>query len=225
MKLAFVCVGAGRGDRFGADKLAEKIGSRTVFSCAIAALTAAVPEAPVVAVVASRSLELWRNSMAEEFPGVRLVCGGERRQDSVRLGVEAAAVEGADVVAIHDGARPLVDELDVRAVVEALGTADGAILVARIMDTIKMVGGDGLVTETVVRGGLRLALTPQVFRVASLERAWNEHKEELEWTDESALLESSGLQVRTVVARYPNPKVTTWSDLEMVRALAGEADE
>lgn len=223
MKLAFVCVGAGRGDRFGADKLAENIGSCTVFSRSIAALAGAVPGAPVVAVVASRSLEHWRSLLVEDFPGARLVCGGERRQDSVRLGVEAAAVEGADVVAIHDGARPLVDERDVRAVVEALGTADGAILVARIMDTIKMVGGDGRVTETVVRDGLRLALTPQVFRVASLERAWNENKEELEWTDESALLESSGLQVRTVVARYPNPKVTTQSDLEMVRALAGEA--
>ncbi len=65
-----------------------------------------------------------------------------------------------------------------------------------------------MVVETVIREGLRLALTPQVFRVASLKAAWNEHKEELEWTDESALLESSGLQVRTVVARFPNPKMT-----------------
>ncbi len=130
VKLAFVCVGAGRGARYGADKLGRKDRHANGFFVVRSLLSRLCPEAPVVAVVASRSLDFWRNAMAEEFPGAPGL-RWERRQDSVRLGVEAAAAEGADVVAIHDAARPLVETSDVRAVVEALGTADGAILVAR----------------------------------------------------------------------------------------------
>lgn len=220
MNLAFVCVGAGRGARYGADKLAEKIGTRSVFGSSIAALVKACPEAPVIAVVAEGRLDFWCERQPLEFPAARLISGGTRRQDSVRLGVEAAAADGADVVAVHDAARPLVDPRDVEEVLLALGDADGAILTAEVSDTVKRVSEDGMVVDTVIREDLRLALTPQVFRVESLKAAWKMKGRVDEWTDESALLESVSMRVRSIAARFPNPKITTTSDLQVIRMLA-----
>jgi len=218
-KLCFVCVGAGRGSRFGGDKLAQALGGRTVFEAALGALVAAIPTAPLVVVVAPERLQAWRNRLRPDFPEALLVGGGARRQDSVRAGVEAAIALGAEVVAIHDAARPLVNARDVVSVVDGLGGADGAILTARVSDTVKRITSDDLVTGTMDRDGLRLALTPQVVRVACLLKAWETAGGNSEWTDESALLENAGMRVRSVVARHPNPKITTPSDLHEIRAL------
>ncbi len=219
-KLCFVCVGAGRGSRFGGDKLAQALGDRTVLEAALGALVTAFPAAPLVVVVAPERLQDWRTRLRPDFPEALLVGGGERRQDSVRAGVDAAIALGAEVVAIHDAARPLVDPRDVVSVVNGLGGADGAILTARVSDTVKEVGEDDLVVGTLDREGLRLALTPQVFRVASLQKAWETTGGESERTDESSLLEIAGMRVSSVIARHPNPKVTTLSDLHEIRALA-----
>ena len=131
-----------------------------------------------------------------------------------------AAEGGADVVAVHDGARPLVDPNDVKGVVWALGSAAGSVLVAPVADTVKRIDGAGQVLETVPRQDLRLALTPQVFRVAALIRAWREVDFQQEWTDESTMLESLGMPVRSVLAQRPNPKLTTDHDISLIRALA-----
>jgi 2-C-methyl-D-erythritol 4-phosphate cytidylyltransferase len=222
-RLCFVCVGAGLGSRFGGEKLAQPLGGRSVFSAALGALEAADPAAGLMVVVAPENLRVWRDRLAPDFPRARFIGGGARRQDSVHAGVKAAIELGAEVVAIHDAARPLVDPRDVQNVVRGLGGADGAILTARASDTIKRIDPNGLVAETVDREKLRLALTPQVFRVASLETAWRAAGSGGEWTDESALLESVGMKVLSIAARYPNPKVTTAADLAVIRALAGIA--
>jgi 2-C-methyl-D-erythritol 4-phosphate cytidylyltransferase len=219
MNLALICVGAGRGERYGGDKLAEPLGDRTVLEVALAALLRAFPHAPLFVVVAAQRLAAWHDRIGASFPGAQLVAGGARRQDSVRAGVERAAEEGADVVAVHDGARPLVDAADVKGVVWALGSAAGAVLVAPVSDTVKRIDGAGQVLETVPRQDLRLAQTPQVFRVTALTRAWQEADFGREWTDESAMLESLGMAVRSVVAERPNPKLTTDQDLALIRAL------
>jgi 2-C-methyl-D-erythritol 4-phosphate cytidylyltransferase len=218
-----VCVGAGQGSRFGGDKLGQNIGDGTVFALALGGLVAAFPAAPLIVVVPSEHLEMWRDRLCEAFPTAMFVAGGERRQDSVRAGVEAAVGLGAETVVIHDAARPLVDPRDVQCVVGGLGGADGVVLTSRACDTVKRVTPNGLVAETLDRETLRMALTPQVFRVASLETAWSAAGSGGEWTDESALLERAGMRVLSVVARYPNPKITTKADLAVIRALAGAA--
>jgi 2-C-methyl-D-erythritol 4-phosphate cytidylyltransferase len=223
MNLAFVCVGAGRGVRFGGDKLVEKLGRRTVLETAIVALQRAEPTALTVVVVENSKVESWRDFLSPEFPQVRVVGGGDRRQDSVRAGVLFAAQAGAEVVAVHDAVRPLVDEADVRAVIAALSGASGAILTSRIVDTVKRVDGDDTVVDTIPRERLRFALTPQVFRVSTLMEVWERSDLTRTWTDEAALLEAAGLRVRAVLARHPNPKVTTGADLQIVRAMVERA--
>jgi 2-C-methyl-D-erythritol 4-phosphate cytidylyltransferase len=135
------------------------------------------------------------------------------------VGVEKAAAQGADVVLVHDAARPLVHPDDIRGVVLALGDADGAILSTPISDTVKRTARDGFVIGTVSRDDLRLAQTPQVFHVSSLVEAWRTVDPAHEWTDESALLELAGMTVRSAVAGHPNPKLTTESDLRLLQAL------
>jgi 2-C-methyl-D-erythritol 4-phosphate cytidylyltransferase len=219
MKLALICVGSGDGTRFGGDKLEKRLGHRTVFAAALAALTRAFPEAPAVVVVPKPRLEFWHGQLSTEYPGALFVAGGSRRQDSVRVGVEKAAAHGAEVVVVHDAARPLVHPDDVRGVVLALGDADGAILSTPVPDTVKRTAPDGSVIGTVSRDDLRLAQTPQVFHVASLVDAWHTVDPAQEWTDESALLELAGMRVRSVVAGHPNPKLTTEPDLRLLQAL------
>jgi 2-C-methyl-D-erythritol 4-phosphate cytidylyltransferase len=172
-------------------------------------------------VVTAQRLDKWRRRFSKSSPTVELVEGGVRRQDSVRAGVERAAQLGADVVVVHDAARPLVDPRDVKGVVWALGEAAGSVLVARVADTVKRVDSAGLVLDTIPRQDLRLALTPQVFRVSALFRAWDEADFHREWTDESAMLESIGMPVRSVVAQRSNPKLTTEEDLMLIRAMIG----
>jgi 2-C-methyl-D-erythritol 4-phosphate cytidylyltransferase/2-C-methyl-D-erythritol 2,4-cyclodiphosphate synthase len=218
-----VCVGGGRGERFGGDKLAADLGGRPVLAVTLAALRAACPSARLVAVLPADRLETWRRRLVGEPPGLELVAGGLRRQDSVRAGVEAAATAGAEVVAVHDAARPLVAAADVRRTVAGLAGADGAVLCGVVHDTVKRVAPDGRVVATIERDALRLAQTPQVVWVAALRRAWEVLDPDVELTDEAAMLEAAGLLVRAVDASSPNPKLTTADDLAVIRALL-EAD-
>jgi 2-C-methyl-D-erythritol 4-phosphate cytidylyltransferase len=217
--LALVCVGGGSGRRFGGDKLAIRLGSRTVFATALNALCSGHPEAPLVVVAPAAAVKRWQAELGAMFPKAVFVAGGALRQDSVRAGVERAADLGAEVVAVHDAARPVVHPDDVRGVVEGLGQADAAILCRRVDDTVKRVGDDDMVRATVPREDLRLSLTPQVFRVESLRWAWDQAEAGSVWTDEAALLEEFGMSVRTVEAVYPNPKLTTIQDLSLLQAL------
>ena len=189
---------------------------------ALTALRRAFSDAALVVAVPAHRLEPWRALIAASFPDAELVAGGRLRQDSVRAGVERAVAGGAEVVVVHDAARPLVDADDAKGVVRALGSAAGAVLCAKVDDTVKRVDDDGLVVDTVDRDRLRLAQTPQVFRVTALLRAWREVDPSRIWTDEAAMLESLGLPVRSVVAERANPKLTTADDLRLIRLLLEE---
>jgi 2-C-methyl-D-erythritol 4-phosphate cytidylyltransferase len=214
-----VCVAAGRGARFGADKLAESLGRSTVLETALKALEGVLPDAPMVVVVSAERLPEWSRRLQVSFPAARLVIGGPRRQDSVRCGVELARELGVDIVVVHDAARPLVAAEDVRGVVWALGDSDGAVLSSVVLDTVKRIDESGLILETVNRDQLRLAQTPQVFRIDALVEAWSRADREREFSDEAALLEWAGMTVRSVVANHPNPKLTRPSDLALMRGV------
>ncbi len=204
--------------RFGGDKLAERLGASTVLECSLRRLHEAFPEAPLLVVVGRERLDFWRRELLTGYPDIIVVAGGARRQDSVRYGVSAVPADCTTVL-IHDGARPLVHVDDVRAVVDGLGDASGAILCSQVADTVKKAAPDGTVASTIPRAELRLALTPQVFRRAALERVWSEGDFDREWTDESAMVEARGLSVRLVMARHANPKLTTTADLAVLEAL------
>lgn len=215
-KLAFVIAAAGSSRRFGSDKVSEMLAGRTVLECSIASLRKAIPDTPVVVVVAPERVTHWRAILNS----CEVIAGGPRRQDSVRLGVERAAESGAEIVAVHDGARPLVHPTDIVKVIEALGDGAAAILCEGVFDTVKRVDVDGMIIETIDRDHLRLAQTPQVFRVAALQAAWRNQDSSRAFSDEASMIEAGDGGVRCVVADFPNPKLTISGDLELVRLMA-----
>jgi 2-C-methyl-D-erythritol 4-phosphate cytidylyltransferase len=133
----------------------------------------------------------------------------------VRAGVEA--LEGATIVAVHDGARPLVTP-DLIAQGVTLARAHGAALCATpARDTIKQVEGDPpVVRATIDRSGVWLAQTPQVFARDLLLRA---HAQSIEATDDAALVEALGHEVRVYDGGTWNMKVTSQEDLIVAEAL------
>ena len=215
--LAVVIAAAGRSVRFGSDKLAASLGGATVLERSVGALRAALPTSPMVVVVDDDRVDHWRESLSS----CEVIAGGPRRQDSVLLGIDRAAELGSEIVAVHDGARPLIHPDDVIKVIDALGGGAAAILCGGVSDTVKRIDGDDVIVETIDRDCLRLAQTPQVFRVAALRQAWKTQDASRDFSDEAAILEAGGCEVRVVVANHPNPKLTTLGDLELMRLMVG----
>jgi len=153
---------------------------------------------------------------------VAVVPGGERRQDSVLLGMKQAP-EGFDgVVLVHDAARPLVDVALVEAVAREAAGAGAALPVLPVVDTVKRVR-DGLVVETLDRGELGAAQTPQGFRFALLVEAYEAAaRDRVTLTDEAMAVERLGAPVRAVPGSPRNRKITTPEDLAWAEGvLAG----
>jgi len=165
---------------------------------------------------AGRLLAPW--APAKLGPVVR---GGERRQDSVRAGL--AAVGDADLVAVHDAARPLVTPALVARVIDVAARTGAAVAAIRVEDTIKREDAAGLVRETVDRSGLWRVQTPQVFRTDWLVEAYDRaDRQGLSVTDDAGLVEAAGRAVTLVPGEAINFKVTTAEDLALAgRLLAG----
>lgn len=155
-----------------------------------------------------------------EFPeGVTVVEGGAERMDSVRRGLEAVP-EAADVVLIHDAARPLVTRAVVDRVLTAAAGGVGAIAAVPVADTLKRVGEEGVIEETVDRAGLWRAQTPQGFpRTLILEAHRAAAGAGGAATDDAALVERRGGRVVVVEGDARNLKVTRPEDLSLARLL------
>jgi 2-C-methyl-D-erythritol 4-phosphate cytidylyltransferase len=151
---------------------------------------------------------------------VRAVCvGGDRRQDSVRIGLERLPL--VEWVVVHDGARPCLSEDLVRQGLEAARETGAAIPVVVPKDTVKEVDDQGMVTRTLPRERLGLAQTPQVFRRELLMAAHRAVTATV--TDDAAMVEMLGHRVRAFPGSYANIKVTTPEDLALAEALLARA--
>jgi len=203
-------VAAGEGNRFGGQKQFAELAGRAVVSMALEAARSV--SSGVVVVVPPSIPEAEFESFAEADHVVR---GGRTRADSVRAGL-AAVPQEAEIVVVHDAARPLAPpglfEAVVRAVCEG---ADGAVPALRVADTLKRVEGD-VVVATVPRDDLVAVQTPQAFRAEVLRRA---HAGSHDATDDAALLERLGAIVRVVKGEPSNLKLTEPEDLVVLEAL------
>ncbi|MCS7182969.1 MAG: 2-C-methyl-D-erythritol 2,4-cyclodiphosphate synthase [Thermoanaerobaculum sp.] len=216
-QMGVVVAAAGSSRRFGSDKLAVPLRGMTVLQRAVACLRSALPQVPTVVVVRPEDLPARREELTQWGP-LRVVPGGAQRQDSVRHGVEALDLDDEALVVIHDGARPFVPPEDVRRVVQAAQGCGAAVLAAPVGDTVKEVTDQGEVVRTWPRERLVRSLTPQVFRVGLLRRAWAAAGGE-SWTDEAALLESQGFKVMAVPGDPRNLKVTQPEDVSLLAGL------
>ncbi len=207
MRVWAVVVAAGRGARYGAPKQYEALGGRRVLDWALDA-AAARAEGVVLVVPPGRD--------ADAEPGAdRVVPGGDTRSASVRAGL-AAVPEAADVVLVHDAARPLAPPEVFDAVLDAVAAgADGAVPGVPVTDTVKRVAPDGTVLETLDRGALVAVQTPQAFRAAALRAG---HAAAGEASDDAALVEAAGGRVVVVPGAAAAAKLTEPGDLPTLEA-------
>jgi 2-C-methyl-D-erythritol 4-phosphate cytidylyltransferase len=196
-----IVVAAGAGTRFGGAKQFAELGGRRVADWAIEAATAA-SDGVIVVVPPGTPLE------------PRTVVGGRTRADSVRCGL-AAVPPDAEIILVHDAARPFAGADLFAAVVAAVRSgADGAVPAVPVADTVKQVDAAGVVVATPPRASLVAVQTPQGFRAASLRRA---HAGGGEGTDDAALVEADGGHVVVVAGDPANRKVTVADDLAWAR--------
>jgi 2-C-methyl-D-erythritol 4-phosphate cytidylyltransferase len=148
-----------------------------------------------------------------------VVAGGQTRAASVRAGLAAVPGE-ADIVVVHDAARPLATPALFEAVVRAVQEgADGAVPGLQPADTIKTTNGQ-VVTGTLDRLRLVAVQTPQAFAAPVLRRA---HEGDPEASDDAALVEAAGGRVVVVPGEEANAKITTQHDLLVARAFIAGA--
>ncbi len=211
-----IVVAAGQGQRFGGAKQFADLGGRSVLDWAVAAVRAVA--GGVVVVVPAEVLE--DAGLLARLPVVEaVVAGALTRSGSVRAGL-AAVPASAEVVVVHDAARPLATAALCRAAVAALADGDAGVAAAvaavPVVDTVKRVV-DGVVVATLDRTELVAVQTPQAFRAAWLRRA---HEGEPEASDDAALVERAGGRVRIVLGEEANAKLTHAGDLERARRWA-----
>jgi 2-C-methyl-D-erythritol 4-phosphate cytidylyltransferase len=205
-----IVVAGGAGQRFGDQKQFSLLGGRPVLEWAVQACRGC--SAGVVLVLPAGLDDPDLHGADVTVPG------GPTRADSVRCGL-AAVPESAEVIVVHDAARPLASPALFGAVIDAVtgGGAVGAVPGVPPSDTIKSVDGAGNVTATLNRATLVAVQTPQAFRAAVLRRAHEEAGPDA--TDDAMLVEALGGRVRVVPGDPRNLKITTPDDLGAAERL------
>ncbi len=141
----------------------------------------------------------------------KIVAGGNTRAESVYNGLKLIAAESAEIIAVHDGARPLVASAEIVKTIEKARETGAACLVAAVTDTIKEVA-NGEIVATIDRAKLRRALTPQCFRHEILKQAFENADLSAAATDECFLVEKIGYKIAVVEGSAKNIKITTRED-------------
>ena len=213
--IAILIVAAGKGERSGRSgpKQYEPLAGQPMLQRAISAFAGR----PVRVVIGPGQEALYCTALGPGAPPP--IIGGARRQDSVRLGLEAMAGDPPDFVLIHDAARPLVSRAVIEAVIAALEKgADGAVPMLAVTDTLRRKQGTAWVT--VPREGLERAQTPQGFKFTAILKAHRDHARD-DATDDVAIAGMAGLAVEAVQGEETNLKVTTEKDFALAEKLLG----
>jgi 2-C-methyl-D-erythritol 4-phosphate cytidylyltransferase len=217
-----VIVAAGRGERFGSDQPKQ-------FTPVCGKPLALWAIEPFLTHPAIRGLSLvvppefaadppeWMARLSDD--GVTIVAGGAERTDSVRLGLATVPAD-VEFVAVHDGARPLIEQEGISRVLAGAGPRRGAVAGRRVTDSLKEADAEGRVLRAVSRDRLWRAETPQVFPPELLIDVHREAEADgVHESDCAALCERYGVEVVMIEIAEANPKVTRAEDVDLVAAL------
>ena len=221
-KVGVVVVAAGTSSRMnGTDKQVADLRGQPVFLRCLEIFEASDAVDAVSVVFSDSNIGVGRAAI--ESAGLKKVVatitGGARRQDSVRLGIDALEVAAGEMdwLAIHDGARPFVDDDMLRRGLDAATKTGAAVAAVRVKDTIKDVASGGAVVATPDRARLWAVQTPQVFRASLLKGAHRDVTDDV--TDDASMVERTGGKVTVFEGDYDNIKITTPGDLGMAESI------
>lgn len=220
MKTTVVVVAAGMGSRMGADKTKQliEIKGKPILWYTLNVFEQIHQIDDVVLVVREKEKLHIKESIIDAFGLMKvrcLVAGGAERSESVYNGIKACV--NADVIMIHDGARPFVDAASVSRLFDALETHDAAILGIPVKDTVKSVDNNREVTHTYDRKSLWAVQTPQAFKASLIRDAYKKGLTSHQlFYDDAMLVELSGdCPVVMVMGDETNIKITTPFDLAL----------
>jgi 2-C-methyl-D-erythritol 4-phosphate cytidylyltransferase len=214
-----IIVAAGSGTRFNSEipKQFVELAGKPLIVHTIERFEAAETIDSIVLVLAPERLHEF-GSISDNFGFRKLtsvVAGGETRAESARNGL-IAVPDATEIVAVHDGARPLVSPDEIDATVQKASETGAACLVAPVTDTIKEIRG-GEIAATLDRTQLRHALTPQAFRLEVLRAAFENTALDDSITDECFLVETLGHPIAVVEGSPRNIKITQPDDLKIAQ--------
>ncbi len=210
-----VIVAGGSGKRMGRPKQMLPLGGKPVLVRTVEAFQKAGVSEIVVVTPPENRPELNRH-----FSGLIYADPGSTRLESVQNGFLKVSPQ-AQTVAVHDGARPLVNPAAIAACLQTAAQEGAAVLAVPVKDTVK-VCQNSTVEKTLDRSSLWAAQTPQCYRREILAEALDKFGAEKDATDESQLVEKLGVRVRVVPSDYKNNKITTPEDLIFAEALLDE---
>ena len=211
-----IIAAGGSGRRLGASvpKQLLEVGGRTLLQRSIDAFRSH-PEVRSVIVAVPADLLAAPPHWLDGLPDVRLVAGGDRRQDSVANAFEAVAAD-VEIVLVHDAARPFVTSEVISRAIQGAVAHGAAIVAVPVSDTVKRVAHE-VIVETLPREEIFLAQTPQAFRRDVLGAALRAGRRSKTATDEATLAERAGHRVHVVAGDAVNVKITTAADLDRAR--------
>ncbi|MGN0532006.1 MAG: 2-C-methyl-D-erythritol 4-phosphate cytidylyltransferase [Eubacterium sp.] len=213
-----IILGAGNGTRMKSEmsKLLLTIDGKTVLQRSVEAFLSVSDIDEVVITARQQDIEAFAEVIDDER--VTFVIGGDTRQQSVANAIDT--IDEAQLIAIHDGARPLVTPRVIEDTLRAATEYGAAATGVMVKDTIKVIDGDGFVVTTPARATLFAVQTPQIFDFAlykeALELAKNNSKD---FTDDCQLIEYYNKPVKMVVGDYSNIKITTPEDIPLAENI------
>jgi 2-C-methyl-D-erythritol 4-phosphate cytidylyltransferase len=213
--LSAIIVAGGSSQRMGFDKLFALAAGEPVIAHTIRAFERATSISEIIVVAREkRHDEITKIISGAGFKKIRaIVRGGERRQDSVRAGLDHI-VRDAEYVAVHDAARPLITPKQIEHAFEQCRAHDAATLAQPVNDTLKRADADLLVIEAVDRHQLYAMQTPQIFERKLIEDAYRAvYAENVSVTDEVSAVERLGHKIALVLNDDFNFKITYPRDL------------
>lgn len=224
--MSVVVVAAGSSSRMmGVDKLELSINGLPVISHSLRVFDSSNLVQRVVVVTQSSRIEEFKERIAAVgfSKPIQVVAGGERRQDSVRAGIDEITSGSGETefLAVHDGARPFVDGEMLKRGLDVARKIGAAVPVVSLKDTVKRVE-HGLVMETLDRTMFHSVQTPQIFRADVLRAAHETVSDDV--TDDASMVELAGGLVGVFEGSNDNIKITTPSDIAVANAIAGNCE-
>ena len=226
MSISAIIPAAGSGERFGGKKQLKNLDGRPLLYHTLQPFIQSTLIDEIVVVVAEGDVDQLDRELKSFISSnpIKMVAGGGSRQISVHNGL-AAVDESSEFICVHDAVRPFVSKNLIEKAVTACKDHDGVILALSSTDTIKRVMEDQIL-ETIPREKIWRAQTPQVFSKAALQEALELAKsEDIQGTDEAALLERIGYQIGFVEGSPMNIKITTEEDWVFAEAIYKQLNE
>jgi 2-C-methyl-D-erythritol 4-phosphate cytidylyltransferase len=224
MNIAII-VAAGSGTRFGGEKPKQflEVGGKPLLIHTLEKFENCPLINEIILVIAANQIINYREIATKYHlrKVAKIVYGGKTRAESVFKGFSVIESATAEIVAIHDGARPFVTNEEITATIKKAMQTGAACLVAPVTDTIKEIA-DGKIVGTIERTKLRRALTPQAFHFEILRNAFFGADFSESATDECFLVEKLGYKIAIVEGSAKNIKITTREDWELAEMFLKE---